>query len=68
MDETKIKEMLENNEIAVIYAEGKTEESAIELADTLTNVVGLAEFRDEDDNPVWGVLINKTKEIEVKQE
>lgn len=68
MDETKIKEMLENNEIAVIYAEGKTEESAIELADTLTNVIGLAEFRDEDDNSIWGVLIDKTKEIEVKQE
>lgn len=67
MDETKIKEMLENNEIAVIY-ECKTEESAIELADTLANVVGLAEFRDENDNPVWGVLIDKTKEIEVKQE
>lgn len=66
--EEKIKEMLERNEIAVIYAEDGKEESAKEIADALNNVVAIAEFKNEKGDLRWGVLIDKTQEMKVKLE
>lgn len=57
-----VKDMLEKNLFAVIYPRDKSEKSAQKMVEMIDSAVGIAEFRDEEDNPLWGVLIDKVKE------
>lgn len=57
-----VKTMLENDLFAVIYPKDRSEKSAEKLVDIIDSAVGIAKFKDEDDNPTWGILIDKVKE------
>lgn len=59
--EAYVKDMLDNNLFAVIYPKDRSEESAEKMVDMIEAAVGIAEFKDDDDNSVWGVLIDKEK-------
>lgn len=59
--EEYVKDMLDNNLFAVVYPKDKSEKSAEKMVDMIDAAVGIAEFRDEDNNSVWGVLIDKKK-------
>lgn len=63
-----VKTMLENNLFAVIYPKDKSEKSAEKLVDIIDSAVGVAKFKDEDGNSVWGVLIDKAKEAKRRME
>lgn len=56
-----IKEMLDKNLFGVIFPKDKSEKSAQLMIDTIDAAVGMAEFKDDDGNTTWGVLIDKRK-------
>lgn len=56
-----IKEMLDKNLFGVIFPKDKSEKSAQLMIDTIEAAVGIAEFKDDDKNITWGVLIDKRK-------
>lgn len=55
------KEMLDKNLFGVIFPKDKSEKSAQLMIDTIDAAVGMAEFKDDDENITWGVLIDKRK-------
>lgn len=55
------KEMLDKNLFGVIFPKDKSEKSAQLMIDTIDVAVGMAEFKDDDGNTTWGVLIDKRK-------
>jgi hypothetical protein len=57
-----IKTMLEKDLFAVVYPKDKSEKSAEKMVEMIDSAIGLAEFKDEDGNPTWGVLIDKIEE------
>lgn len=59
--EKYIKEMLDKNLLGVIFPKDKSEKSAQLMIDTIDAAVGMAEFKDDDENITWGVLIDKRK-------
>lgn len=59
--EKYIKEMLDKNLFGVIFPKDKSEKSAQLMIDTIEAAVGMAEFKDDDENITWGVLIDKRK-------
>lgn len=59
--EEYIKEMLDKNLFGVIFPKDKSEESAQQMVDIIDAAVGMAEFKDDDENITWGVLIDKRK-------
>ncbi len=63
-DSQYIKTMLDNNLFAVIYPKDKTQKSAIQMANTITSAAGVVKLKDENNNFIWGVLIDKIKEGE----
>lgn len=62
MEQKYIKAMLENDLFAVVYPKDKNEESAEKMVEMIDSAVGVAEFKDEEGNSAWGVLIDKVKE------
>ena len=60
--EEYIKDMLDNNLFAVIYPKDKSEKSAEKMVEMIDSAVGTAEFKDEEGNSVWGVLIDTVRE------
>ena len=59
--EEYVKEMLDKNLFGVIFPKDKSEKSAQLMIDTIDAAVGMAEFKDDDENITWGVLIDKRK-------
>ena len=51
--------MLQNHLLTTIYPKDKSEESAKKLADIMDSAVGVAEFKNDKNESIWGVLINK---------
>ena len=62
MEQKYVKAMLENDLFAVVYPKDKSEESAEKMVDMIDSAVGIAEFKDEEGNSAWGVLIDKVRE------
>lgn len=62
MEQKYVRTMLENDLFAVVYPKDKSEESAEKMVEMIDSAIGLAEFKDEDGNSTWGVLIDKAKE------
>lgn len=62
MEQEYVKTMLEKNLFAVVYPTDKSEESALKMVDMIDSAVGIAEFKDENDNIIYGVLIDKIRE------
>lgn len=62
MEQKYIRAMLENDLFAVVYPKDKSEESAEKMVEMIDSAVGIAEFKDEEGNSTWGVLIDKVKE------
>lgn len=62
MEQKYVKAMLENDLFAVVYPKDKSEESAQKMVEMIDSAVGVAEFKDEDGNATWGVLIDKVRE------
>ena len=62
MEQKYIKAMLENDLFAVVYPKDKSEESAEKMVEMIDSAVGVAEFKDEEGNSAWGVLIAKVRE------
>ena len=62
MEQKYIKAMLENDLFAVVYPKDKSEESAEKMVEMIDSAVGVAEFKDEEGNSTWGVLIDKVRE------
>lgn len=62
MEQKYVRAMLENDLFAVVYPKDKSEESAEKMVGMIDSAVGIAEFKDEEGNSVWGVLIDKAKE------
>lgn len=62
MEQKYIKAMLENDLFAVVYPKDKSEESAEKMVEMIDSAVGIAEFKDEEGNSAWGVLIDKVRE------
>jgi len=62
IEQKYIKVMLENDLFAVVYPKDKSEESAEKMVEMIDSAIGIAEFKDEEGNLVWGVLIDKVKE------
>ena len=54
--------MLTNNLFAVVYPKDKSEESAQKIAEMTESAAGIAKFKDEEGNYIYGVLIDKIKE------
>lgn len=54
--------MLENDLFAVVYPKDKSKESAEKIVEMIDSAVGIAEFKDEEGNLIWGALIDKVKE------
>ena len=59
--EEYIKEMLNKNLFGVIFPKDKSAKSAERMVDMIEEAVGMAEFKDDDENITWGVLIDKRK-------
>ena len=59
--EEYVKEMLDKNLFGVIFPKDTSEKSAQLMIDTIDAAVGMAEFKDDDENITWGVLIDKRK-------
>lgn len=59
--EEYIKEMLNKNLFGVIFPKDKSAKSAERMGDMIEEAVGMAEFKDDDENITWGVLIDKRK-------
>lgn len=59
--EEYIKEMLDKNLFGVIFPKDRTEKSAEWMVNMIDVAVGMAEFKDDDGNITWGVLIDKRK-------
>lgn len=64
MEKKYVRAMLENDLFAVVYPKEKTEEAAQILVNEIDSAVGIAEFKDENDNSIWGILIDKKREAE----
>ena len=62
MEQEYIKAMLGNGLFAVVYPKDKSEESAEKMVEMIDSAVGIAEFKDENGNSAWGVLIDKVRE------
>ena len=62
MEQKYVRAMLENDLFAVVYPKDKSEESAEKMVGMIDSAVGIAEFKDEEGNSVWGVLIDKVRE------
>lgn len=66
MEQKYVRAMLENALFAVVYPKDKSEESAEKMAEKMAEMidsaVGIAEFKDEEGNSAWGVLIDKVRE------
>ena len=62
MEQKYIRAMLENDLFAVVYPKDKSEESAEKMVEMIDSAVGIAEFKDEEGNLTWGVLIDKVRE------
>lgn len=62
MEQKYVKAMLENDLFAVVYPKDKSEESAEKMVEMIDSAVGIAEFKDEEGNSAWGVLIDKVRE------
>lgn len=62
MEQKYVRAMLENDLFAVVYPKDKSEESAEKMVGMIDSAVGIAEFKDEEGNSAWGVLIDKVKE------
>jgi len=57
-----ITKALMDNSLAVIYPRDGSEKSAERLVNMVDAAIGIAEFKDDEDNTTrWGVLIDKTK-------
>lgn len=57
----KIQEMMEYDDIFVVYAKDKSKESAEKLASVIDAAVGIATFIDEENKLFYGVMISKDK-------
>lgn len=62
MEQKYVRAMLENDLFAVVYPKDKSEESAEKMVEMIDSAIGIAEFKDEEGNSAWGVLIDKVKE------
>lgn len=62
MEQKYVRAMLENDLFAVVYPKDKSEESAEKMVEMIDSAVGIAEFKDEEGNSAWGVLIDKLSE------
>ena len=62
MEQKYVRAMLENDLFAVVYPKDKSEESAEKMVGMIDSAVGIAEFKDEEGNSAWGVLIDKVRE------
>ena len=62
MEQKYIRAMLENDLFAVVYPKDKSEESVEKMVEMIDSAVGIAEFKDEEGNLAWGVLIDKVRE------
>lgn len=62
MEQKYVRAMLENDLFAVVYPKDKSEESAEKMVEMIDSAVGVAEFKDEEGNSAWGVLIDKVRE------
>ena len=62
MEQKYVRAMLENDLFAVVYSKDKSEESAEKMVEMIDSAVGIAEFKDEEGNSTWGVLIDKVRE------
>lgn len=57
----KIQEMLEYDDIVMVYAKDKSKESAQRLASMIDAAIGIATFTDEKGNLFYGVMISREK-------
>lgn len=57
----KIQEMMEYDDIFIVYAKDKSKESAEKLASMIDAAVGVAIFIDEENKLFYGVMISKDK-------
>lgn len=62
MEQKYVKTMLEKNLFAVVFPKDKSEESALKVVDMVDSAVGIAQFKDEGGDVVYGVLIDKILE------
>lgn len=62
IEQKYVRTMLENGLFAVVYPKDKSEESAEKMVEMIDSAVGIAEFKDEEGNSAWGVLIDKVRE------
>ena len=62
MEYKYLEEVLKNNLFAVVFPKDKTEDSARKIAEIVDSAAGVAQFKEEEEKMVWGVLIDKTKE------
>lgn len=62
MEQKYVRAMLENDLFAVVYPKDKSEESAEKMVEMIDSAIGIAEFKDEEGNSAWGVLIDKVRE------
>ena len=63
IEDNYIKNMLEDGSLAVIFPRDKSMKSAEKAVDLIDSAIGIAEFEDESGNSVYGVLIDKIKQI-----
>ena len=63
IEDNYIKNMLEDGSLAVIFPRDKSVKSAEKAVDLIDSAIGIAEFEDENGNSVYGVLIDKIKQI-----
>ena len=57
----KIQEMMEYDDIFIVYAKDKSKESAEKLATMIDAAIGVATFVDEENKLFYGVMISKEK-------
>lgn len=62
MEQKYLKLMLQNNLFAVVYPKDRSEESAKKLVQLIGAATGIVEFVDDNNEPFWGVLIDKVEE------
>lgn len=63
IEDNYIKHMLEDGSLAVVFPRDKSAKSAEKAVDLIDSAIGIAEFEDENGSSVYGVLIDKNKQI-----
>ncbi len=56
--ENYLQDMIDNNEVSIVFPKEKSEKAAETMFELIDSAIGLAQFKTDDGDVLYGVLIN----------